>query len=254
MSIKLHYADIGNSDEVILFLHGLGANEGSWSDQVGFFQDDYRLIIPDLRGHGKTPLGQDHFSFELCADDIYRLLTKLNIKKVHLCGFSLGGMIAFEFAVKYPDMLHSFCIINTLASFKLFNIKEVFAFNLRRLFIRILPLKVLAKLMCKKLFTDKDSHLRQRLIDMSAHVNKKAYKIFLDSMPNWDLTQQLSFIKVKSLIVGSEFDYDIFKGKAELAEAMPDARFIELKDCHHFVTWECAERFNTVYKEFITSV
>lgn len=254
MTIKLHYADIGNADEVILFLHGLGADSGSWSEQADFFKEDYRLIIPDLRGHGNTPLGHERFSFELCADDLHLLLTKLHIKKVHLCGFSLGGMIAFEFAVKYPEMLHSFCIINTLASFKLLNFKEVLAFNLRRLFIRILPLKILARLMSKKLFTSKDKHLRQRLIQMSAHVNKKAYKTFLEAMPNWDLTQQLSFIKVKSLIIGSEFDYDIFKGKAELAESMPDARYVEIKNCHHFVTWECASRFNTVYNKFISSV
>lgn len=254
MSIKLHHLDIGNSNEVILFLHGLGADAHSWDEQADFFQDEYRLIIPDLRGHGQTPLGSETFSLELCADDIYRLLSELHIKKVHICGFSLGGMIAFEFAVKYPEMLHSFCIINTLASFKLFNFKEVFAFNLRRLFIRILPLKVLARLMSKKLFSNKDKHLRQRLIKMSEHVNKEGYKTFLDAMPNWDLRQQLSFIKVKSLILGSEFDYDIFKGKAELAEAMPDAHFLELKACHHFLTWECADQFNTVYRSFIRSV
>ena len=254
MPIKLHHLLVGNSSEVILFLHGLGAYSHSWDEQISFFEKQYRVLVPDLRGHGKSALGDEAFSFELCADDLYLLLQELNIKKVHLCGFSLGGMIGFEFAVKYPEMLHSFCVINTLASFKLFSFKEAFAFNLRRVLIKFFPLKVLATLMSRKLFSDKDKALRQRLIDLSEHVNKKSYETFLEAMPNWDLTQQLSFIKVKSLIIGSEFDYDIFKGKSELAESMPDAKYIEIKGAHHFVTWECAQLFNQVYKEFITSV
>lgn len=254
MSLKLHCVDVGSSDEVILFLHGLGAHSHSWDEQIEFFKQAYRVIVPDLRGHGHSPLGNEDFSFELCADDIYHLLQELNIQKVHLCGFSLGGMIAFEFAVKYPEMLHSFCVINTLASFKLFNFKEAFAFNLRRVLIKFFPLRVLATLMSRKLFSNKDKALRKRLRDLSHLVNKKAYAIFLEAMPNWDLTQQLSFIKVPSVIIGSEFDYDIFKGKSELAESMPDAKFIEIKGCHHFVTWECADAFNHIYKDFITSV
>jgi len=253
MPITLNYKDIGSSDEVILFLHGLGANANSWSDQIEFFKEHYRIIVPDLRGHGLSPLGDEDFSFELCADDIYHLLNTLQIKRVHLCGFSLGGMIAFEFAIKYPEMLHTFCVINTLASFNLFNFKEAFAFNLRRVLIKFFPLRVLSILMSRKLFKDKDKHLRDRLIKLSKDVNKKAYSIFLDAMPGWDLSQQLSFIKVPSLIVGSEYDYDIFKGKAELAESMPNASFKEIKGCRHFVTWECAETFNTLYKRFITS-
>ena len=254
MPIKLHHIDIGNSKEVILFLHGLGANSDSWSEQTNFFKEDYRLIVPDLRGHGQSPFSDEAFSFELCADDIFYLLKELNIEKVHLCGFSVGGMIAFEFAVKYPERLHSFCVVNTLAWFKLFNFKEAFSFNLRRVLIKFFPLPVLALLMAHKLFKYKDKRLRKKLIELSQSVNKKAYARFLEAMPDWDISQQLSFIKVKTLIIGSEFDYDIFKGKAELAESMPNAKFIEIKGAHHFVTWECADIFNTSYKEFLTSV
>ncbi len=100
--IDYYYEDIGSADEVILFLHGLGTSSESWLYQIPFFEKEYRIILPDLRGEGRSSLGDASYSFSLCADDIALLLDKLNIKKVHLCGFSLGGMIASEFAVKYP--------------------------------------------------------------------------------------------------------------------------------------------------------
>lgn len=254
MPIKLHYKDIGNSDRVILFLHGLGANADSWHDQIDAFKNEYRLIIPDLRGHGQTALDKEKFSFELCADDLYELLEKLFIEQVDLCGFSMGGMVAFEFAVKYPEKVRSFCVINTLAHFHLTTLKEKFQYKLRQLLVNLLPLPKLAQIMGKKLFVSKDQHLRQRLIEMSRFANKKSYKIALTQMIGWDKEQYLTFITMPALIIGSEFDYSIYDGKERLAERLPQGKFIEIKGAHHFVTWEKADEFNKIYKKFIDSV
>ncbi len=254
MSIQLHYKDIGCGQRVILFLHGLGANCESWQDQIDAFKEDYRLIIPDLRGHGQTPLGRETFSFEQCADDLYELLEDLFIDQVDLCGFSMGGMVAFEFAVKYPEKVRSFCVINTLASFHLNTLKEKLQYKVRQLLVNLLPLPTLAKIMGKKLFDTQDQHLRQRLIKLSRHANKKSYKKALKQMVGWDKEQYLTFITMPALVIGSEFDYSVYDGKEKLAERLPQGSFIEIKGAHHFVTWERADEFNKIYKKFIESV
>jgi 3-oxoadipate enol-lactonase len=222
MSNKLPTQATANDKEVIVFIHGLGASKSSWDEQALFFKENYELLIPDMRGHGQTPLGDEKFDFELCADDIYRLIESKNISKVHLCGFSMGGMVAFEFACKYPDKVSSLTVINTLASFNLPSIKLKLIYALRIALITLFPLATLAKLMGKKLFRDKDQHLRDRLIDLSSKANKKGYLQGIKAMPNWSVMDKIDTIKATTLLVGSEFDYSIYDGKQELAKSMKD--------------------------------
>lgn len=251
---KLYYYDSYHGNEAILFLHGLGATSLSWEYQVDFFKEKYRLLIPDIRGHGKSPLDSDEFSFEACADDIYALLVTLGIHKVHLCGFSFGGMIAFEFAVKYPHMLLSFCAVNVLARFDLNSPMLRLIYPLRRIAARIMPLKWLAYLMALYLFPNiKDRDLRIKMVKHGAYVNRKGYICAIDAMEGWSVEKKLSRVNVKSLIIGSQFDYPIFMDKKKLAHSMPNAQYIEIEGAHHFVIWECADEFNRVYKSFLES-
>jgi pimeloyl-ACP methyl ester carboxylesterase len=253
--IKPYYYDSCHGDETIIFLHGLGASFLSWEYQVACFKQNYRVIAPDIRGHGKSPLGKEAFSFERCADDIYALLQGLDIKKVHLCGFSFGGMVAFEFAVKYPDMLLSFCAVNVLARFDLNSPGINLLYQLRRILARVLPLKWLAYLMSVTLFPNKkDAHLRRKMLRQSVCVNRPGYICAIDAMQGWSVEKELEKIKVPALLIGSEFDYALFKEKEELANMMPNASYHEIKGAHHFVIWEYADEFNRVYKSFLESL
>lgn len=253
--IKPYYYDSCHGDETIVFLHGLGASSLSWEYQVDYFKASYRLIVPDIRGHGKSALGAESYSFEGCADDIYVLLQRLDIKKVHLCGFSFGGMVAFEFAVKYPDMLLSFCAVNVLAHFELNSPDIHLLYQLRRALARIFPLKWLSYFMGLTLFPNKkDAHLRRKMLHQSVFMNRTGYIHALDAMRGWNLEEELEKIKVPTLLVGSEFDYSIFKDKEALAKKMPNASYHEIKGAHHFVIWECADEFNLVYKSFLDSL
>ncbi len=155
--IELYYDDIGEGEEVILFLHGLGSNAASWEYQVEVFREEYRLIIPDLRGHGLSSLGTVEFTLALCADDMAVLLDLLGIKKVHLCGFSLGRMIAFEFALRYSTYLSTLCCVNASASLKLKSFKMRFLYLLRKIVSRTLALSWIAYFMALKLFPNNPS-------------------------------------------------------------------------------------------------
>lgn len=253
--IKPYYYDSFHGDETIVFLHGLGASSLSWEYQVACFKQSYRVIVPDIRGHGKSALGKEPFSFEGCADDIYALLQRLDIKKVHLCGFSFGGLVSFEFAIKYPEMLLSFCAVNVLARFDLNSPGINLLYHLRRVLARVLPLKWLAYLMAVTLFPNKkDAHLRRKMLQQSVCVNRPGYICAVDAMQGWSVEKELDKIKVPALLIGSEFDYALFKEKDELANMMPNASYHEIKGAHHFVIWEYADEFNRVYKGFLESL
>lgn len=251
---KLYYKKIGTGSETILFLHGLGVTSSSWQYQVEHFKHRYQILVPDLRGHGQSSFFDD-YSFELCADDLYFLLKSLGIKKVHLCGFSLGGMVTFEFAIKYPNMLHSLCIANCVASFRLDSFKIKFLYLLRRVIARIVPMPLFAYFMAIKLFPyKKDKELRVKMIKYADFVNKEGYIKAIDAMQDWNVQNKVLDIEVKTIFIGSEFDYKVFDGKSDLSKKMKNARYVEIKGAHHFIIWEFAQEFNRVYEEFLNSL
>lgn len=102
MPIKLYYTEKGYGTPLVL-LHGNGENGGFFKNQLDFFAEKYRVIIPDTRGHGKSPRGSAPFTFDTFADDLKDFLDSLNIKKAVILGFSDGGNIALLFSLKYPE-------------------------------------------------------------------------------------------------------------------------------------------------------
>lgn len=92
-----------------MFLHGLlGAGTYHWRDQYPAVAARYRCILPDLRGHGRTPPdGGFHNTTAQLAGDVLALLDGLGIEKAHVVGLSLGGYVALHLGVHHPDRLLS---------------------------------------------------------------------------------------------------------------------------------------------------
>ncbi len=251
--IDYYYEDIGSKKDTILLLHGLGTSSKSWLYQTTYFKKEYRIIAPDLRGEGKTSLGNTPYSFSLCADDIALLLNKLNIEKIHLCGFSLGGMIACEFAVKYPQLVKSICIVNSLPFFNLNSPIYKIGYQIRRLITRYIPLSIIIIFMGWSLFPN-HKELRKKLKKIEPEINRKGYIASLDAMSGWDTEDKFVKLNIPTLFIGSEFDYKIFNNKKSTVKKMKNAKYIEIKKAHHFVTWEYPQTFNAVYKKFLESL
>jgi len=88
----------------IVFIHGVGLNHEIWKPQVDFFKD-YTTLTYDLLGHGKTPLSKAKVNFDGFYKQLLNLIDELEFKKIHLVGFSIGALIAREFASKHSERL-----------------------------------------------------------------------------------------------------------------------------------------------------
>lgn len=108
----LAYRDIG-SGTAIVFIHGVGSRKEAW-DRQHPLAEKYRLIIPDLRGHGETAL-EDGISMYNFAHDIIELLDYLNIDEAYICGLSLGGVVAQELYRQKPSVVKGLLLANTAA-------------------------------------------------------------------------------------------------------------------------------------------
>ncbi|HEX8845717.1 MAG TPA: alpha/beta fold hydrolase [Pyrinomonadaceae bacterium] len=94
--IKMAYDDVGSGPPVVL-LHGYPFNRSMWREQRDALAAGYRVITPDLRGHGATPATTDSATMDEMAEDTAALLDELRIKRVVMGGLSMGGYVALAF-------------------------------------------------------------------------------------------------------------------------------------------------------------
>lgn len=112
---RINFKIEGHGFPVVL-IHGFSDDLYFWEYIAENLKKYFTVIRMDLRGHGKTPIGDKPIDNRLLAHDITELLKKLYIEKCHVIGFSLGGSIALEIALKNPKLVKSLVLLSTFAS------------------------------------------------------------------------------------------------------------------------------------------
>ena len=97
----------------IVFIHGFPFNREMWQPQVEFLEKSYRVITYDLRGHGKSTVGDGQYFMEYFVDDFITLLNHLKIASAVICGFSMGGYIALRAIERYPEKFKGLILADT---------------------------------------------------------------------------------------------------------------------------------------------
>jgi pimeloyl-ACP methyl ester carboxylesterase len=109
--VKIRYIDQGPRDgEPVVLIHGGFSNAEAWAESgaIDALDDTYRVIAPDLRGHGKSDKPHDPRQYgNAFIDDIIRLLDHLGIEKAHIVGYSMGGRITFKLVADHPERVIS---------------------------------------------------------------------------------------------------------------------------------------------------
>ncbi len=249
--IEIYY-EITGEGEKLLLIHGLGSSTRDWEEQVPTFAQKYQVITIDLRGHGKTDKPKGPYSMRIFAEDIAELLKKLGVKTTHVLGISLGGGIAFQFAVDYPELVKSLIIVNAgievpVDSFKM----KLEAFK-RTFIVKLVGMKKMGKVLAPRLFIKPEQEdLREKLIERWAENDKKAYLSAMRALIGWSIRDQLYKVKFPTLIIGSDEDYAPSSIKEEYTALIPNAKFIEIKDARHAVPMEKPKEFNEIVMKFL---
>ncbi len=110
--IKICYETKGSGYPVLL-VHGFGGKKEDWIAQFGPLSERFKIIRFDNRGAGKSDRPKTIYTMEVFAADIKGLMDYLKIKKAHIIGWSLGGMIVQNFVLKYPNYVNKVVLINT---------------------------------------------------------------------------------------------------------------------------------------------
>ncbi len=113
--MEINYLKEGKGEPLILIM-GFGSQMKGWSFQVEFFKDKMTVISLDNRGTGTSSRPNYPYTMDMFVEDIKNLLDYLNIQeKIHLCGISMGGMIAQHFVLKHPERVKTLILLATTA-------------------------------------------------------------------------------------------------------------------------------------------
>lgn len=107
-------------DKTIIFIHGAGGNGSYWTKQLTGIGSSFRVIAPDLPGHGKSG-GNSCDSIKAYREFINKFATKVSNGRFYLAGHSMGGAVALDFSLNYPEMLAGVILIATGARFSAIN-------------------------------------------------------------------------------------------------------------------------------------
>ncbi len=228
--IKMYYEIYGKGKEPLVIIHGNGEDISKMSAQIKAFKNDYKVIIADSRGHGKSDLNTTHLNLSQMTKDWNALLDTLNISQANVYGYSDGGNIAMLLAKDFPDKVKKLAIMGS---------------NLR-------PDSTAVKLWAVNFV--KTSY------DYVCEMDRKK-----DTTANWDLTKQhlgllkdepdfsvadLDKIKIPVLVMAADRDIITLEHTIEIFKKLPKANLAIIPGETHFVPATNAEVFNPYLKRF----
>ena len=188
---QLHYEDYGHGMPVLL-VHGLGSSTRDWEYQIPALTTHYRVIVIDVRGHGRSDKPQEPYSIAVFAEDVAALIEHLRLIDVHLVGISMGGMIGFQLGVDRPELLRSLTIVNSGPEVKPRSAKDYLEIAKRWTLSRLLSLDSIARALGHLLFPlPEQGDLRRKIEERWPQNDKRAYLSSLDAIIGWGVRDRL---------------------------------------------------------------
>lgn len=232
--IDLNYR-LEGSGETMVFIHGLSDSLLYWEFLASNLRQDRQILRIDLRGHGQTELGCDEISVGTYADDLHGLLCELGIGKVTLVGFSLGGSVALDFAVRYPQMVSALVLMSS--RFKsdshsdnvLKQFRDALEIGFDEFYDLILPMVLCPDVIENNL---EELEMLKEIASMSA--NTQAYIQAVDACLDFDIEDELSRIDVPALILAGRHDeITPLESQKELQGKIKNSKLIVFGDVRH---------------------
>lgn len=251
----LSYEEAGRGAVPILCLHGIGGDASSFTPQLSGLSDEHRVISVDLPGYG----GSDPMvpSFAALADGIASFIAALGLERAHLCGQSIGGMIAIETACRHGARVASLALIATTSAFGGRDAQFRDAFVKARLepLDRGRSLADLARDFVPEITgAGAGAEVREAAIASMARVPEPTYRAIIDCLVTFDRRVEIADLPQPAcLIAGSEDRNAPARTMARMAERM-GAAFHEIDGAGHLVNLEAAEATNRILRDFYRSL
>lgn len=236
--ITMYYEIHGEGEPLLLIHGGTAAGAEAWELQIATFAKEFRVIVPDTRGHARSSDTDEPFSYAQMAADFIALLDWLKIDRVHVVGHSDGARIGLYMAIHHPERIGK--LVAAGGKFRVDGSTEEDLANTESLSVETYPPPVAER------FYLRVSPNPERFPQFLAKIRE----LWL-TQPNYTL-EELAQIKAPTLILQGDRDQSIRMEHAqELAAAIPGAQLYIMKGVGHLTPVERPEEFNQIVMDFL---
>ncbi len=252
--LDLYYEDVGEGPPLVL-LHGLGSSGQDWEFQVPNFRDRFRVVTPDLRGHGRSAKPPGPYPIPLLAADVARFLGALELAPAHVVGVSMGGMIGLQLAADVPEAVRSLVAVNTMPEVFVRTLRQRWMLWQRLAIVRLFGMRVWARFLAPRFFPgDEHAELRRAFVERWSAADRHGFLAALRGFVGWSVADRLGEIEAPTLVVAAEHDYTSVESKREWAARIPRAELVVVPDSRHALPAERPGELNRLMEEFLNRV
>jgi 3-oxoadipate enol-lactonase len=246
--VSLYYEEQGKGFPLVL-IHGLLSDLATWRYQIDVFSKRYRVITVDLKGHGQSSKPTREYRVASHADDVYHLLQKLRIAQAHLCGLSMGGMVAEVMAIRYPKLVRGLVLADSAAMIADYAVSD------RLTLVKKHDMNWFADWGVTKILRLAKPEAKEHVHKMIRRVGRDDYRLALISTAGFNIAADLATITAPTLIiVGEKDDTTPLWHADQLHNWTPGSRLVVMKGASHMTPVDNPQEFNKLVLDFLAEV
>ena len=240
----------GGGATPIVFLHGVGSDKSVWHPQLGHFGQTRRTIAFDYPGYGDSDPAPSGTTRDDYADAIISAMHELGVARAHVCGLSLGGVVAIAMHHAAPERCASLILADTFA------VHPDGAAIYRRSLDGSRDLPAMAEARVDVLLAQPaDPAVRREVVETMSRIDPAAYRIGAEAVWLADQRDRAEAIRAPTLVLcGAEDKVTPVDLSNELADLVPDARTEVIPRAGHLTNLEQPVDFNRIVDASLNDV
>jgi 3-oxoadipate enol-lactonase len=249
--IAIGYEEVDQGGHTpIVFLHGVGSDKSVWRPQLEYFRPERRALAFDYPGYGESDAAIEGMTRDDFATTILAAMTELGIERAHVCGLSLGGIIAVAMHAAWPKRVASLILADTFAEHP----------DGRAIYDRSISasenMRALGESRVDVLLAQPaDSNVRREVIETMARIDPAAYRTGARAVWLADQREHAAAIRVPTLVLCGEQDRITPPALSmSLTKLIPGAIYEAIAGAGHISNLERPDSFNTLVGAFVRGV
>ena len=248
--VRISYEVRGTGEPAILFVHGWANNKTLWNEQMDHFSKKYTVVALDLAGFGESGNNRTAWTIDNFSNDVIAVIDELDVKKVVLVGFSMGGPVAVETADKIPEKIAGVVLADNMKNVdKKFPLQALPHFDSVMMDLVTNPTK--EKLIAGGFFKRHPDKEFQQALNMVKNTTKIGWVEAGNNLIYWkndSCTSALASLKVPVSAINSDHTPT---DTAAIRNYVPGFEVNVIKNSGHTVMLEAPEEFDSLLDRYI---
>jgi pimeloyl-ACP methyl ester carboxylesterase len=247
-SLSLYYHVKGDGLPVV-FLHPfvMGHNVFKYQEALS---NRYKTIFFDMAGHGRSSKGNKSISIAGLADDLKKLLDEVGIQKAVLCGYSQGGLVAQEFALRYPERSRALILSGGFS--KIDSLIPEFIIKFVMLMVKFGQVSLAAKWQAK--FHQCDPEDEKEIYELALRSDAQASYEYCKAGLHYDSSCQLHKLDLPILLIYGSLEKPMHRYRIPFQKKAPQTQVVYIKKGTHQLPSRSSQDFNAIVDTFLKSL